>query len=161
MKESLENALEAVELTYKDLNEIANDMTRSFFEPVDNIINELQGDINGLDNDSIRDYMIKLALNAYSLGETKEKSALKAECAEALRKESFARSFNTSEGSAVARENNALLQTSDQVVIEALYNLVASLFKTKMDSTHRVIDTLKTVLMSRNMEAKLTTNVID
>ena len=161
MKQSLESALEAVELTYTDLNDVANDMTKSFFEPVDNIVKELEGDINGLDNDAIRDYMIKLALNSYSLSETKEKSALKAECAEALRKETFARSFNTSEGSAVARENNALLQTSDQVVVEALYNLVASLFKTKLDECHRIVDVMKTVLMSRNMEAKLTTNVID
>ena len=83
---NIHDALDTVEMTYAELNEISNDMTKSFFESVDKLIEEL-GDVNSLDNDVIRDYMIKLALNSYSLSEIKEKSALKAECAEAIRKE--------------------------------------------------------------------------
>ena len=160
MKPTVQQALENVEMTYQELNEVANEMTSSFFESVNSIINELN-DINELSNDDIRNYMIKLALNSYSLAEIKEKSALKAECAEALRKDKYARSFREAEGSAAIKENEAVVNTNEQVVVEALYNLIASLFKTKLDEAHRVVDVLKSVLMSRNAEAKLTTNVID
>ena len=160
MRPSVQDALDQVEMTYQELNEVANEMTQSFFEPVNSIIDELSN-INDLSNDMVRDYMIRLALNSYSLGEIKEKSALKAECAEALRKEKYARAFREAAGSAAIKENEALLNSSEQVVIEALYNLISSLFKTKLDEAHRVVDVLKSVLMSRNAEAKLTTNVID
>ena len=160
MKPTVQEALDAVEMTYQDLNEVATDMTATFFEPVNKIIDELS-DINELSNDMVRDYMIRLALNSYSLAEIKEKSALKAECAEALRKDKYARSFREAAGSAAIKENEAVLNTNEQVIIEALYNLIASLFKTKLDEAHRVVDVLKSVLMSRNAEAKLTTNVID
>lgn len=160
MKSTVQEALDKVEMTYQELNEVANEMTETFFEPVDKIIEELSN-INDLSNDMVRDYMIRLALNSYSLSEIKEKSALKAECAEALRKEKYARSFREAAGSAAIKENEALLNSNEQVIIEALYNLVSSLFKTKLDECHRVVDVLKSVLMSRNAEAKLTTNVID
>lgn len=160
MKPGVQDALDAVEMTYADLNEVANEMTANFFEPINKIIEELR-DVNELSNDMVRDYMIRLALNSYSLGEIKEKSALKAECAEALRKEQYAKSFREASGSAAIKENEALLGSNEQVIVEALYNLISSLFKTKLDEAHRVVAVLQSVLMSRNMEAKLTTNVID
>lgn len=157
---NVHNALESVEMTYSDLTEIANEMVSDFFEPANRIINELK-DINSLTNDEIRNYMIRLSLAAYSLGEIKEKSALKAEIAQALRKESIARNYAESEGTASNKENTAILRSNQQIVAEALYNLIANLFRTKMDSCHRTVDVLKSVLMSRNMEAKLTTSVVD
>ena len=159
-KKSLQEALDEVEMTYAELMDIAKDITSEFFQPIDAIIAKLR-DVNVLSNDEIRNYMIQLSLAAYSLGETKEKSALKAEIAEAVRKENFAKNFTLGEGAIAVRENNALIESSAEAVGEALYNLVANLFKTKLDACHRVIDILKAVLMSRNMEAKLTANTID
>ena len=159
-KITLQQALDNVEMTYQELNEIAKDIVSEFFEPVDKIIREL-GDINELSNDDLRNYMIKLSLNAYSLSELKEKSAMKAQIAESLRKEAIARNYMEASGTASAKENEATVNSSAEMVSEALFGLVSGLFKSKQDSAHRVVDTLKSVLMSRNMEAKLTTNNID
>ena len=159
-KVSLNDALDKVEMTYQQINEIAKDIVSEFFDQADSLIRELK-DVNELDNDSIRNYMIKLSLTSYSLSEVKEKSAMKAEIAETLRKESVARNYIEATGTASAKENEATLNSSSEMVSEALFNLVSSLFKTKADEIHRVVDTLKSVLMSRNMEAKLTSNSID
>lgn len=159
-KASLNDALDRVEMTYQEINEIAKDIVSEFFGQADGLIKELK-DINELDNDSIRNYMIKLSLTSYSLSEVKEKSAMKAEIAETLRKEAVARNYIEATGTASAKENEATLNSSSEMVSEALFNLVSSLFKTKSDEIHRVVDTLKSVLMSRNMEAKLTSNSID
>lgn len=160
MAVKLNAALEAVEMTYKDLNTVANEITNDFFEPINKIISDLN-DINSLDNDSIRNYMIRLSLAGYSLGEVKEKSAFKAELSEAIRKETFARNYAQAEGTSSSKDNTATLQSSSEIVTEALYNLVANLFKTKLDEVHRIISVLQSVLVSRNMEAKLTINTID
>lgn len=159
-KVSLNDALDRVEMTYQEINEIAKDIVSEFFGQADSLIRELK-DLNELDNDSIRNYMIKLSLTSYSLSEVKEKSAMKAEIAETLRKEAVARNYVEATGTASAKENEATLNSSSEMVSEALFNLVSSLFKTKSDEIHRVVDTLKSVLMSRNMEAKLTSNTID
>lgn len=159
-KITLQEALDNVEMTYQELNKIAKDIVSEFFAGADSLIDELK-DVNELDNDSIRNYMIKLSLTAYSLSEVKEKSAMKAEIAESLRKEAMARNYVEASGTASAKENEATINTSAEAVSEALFNLVAGLFKTKQDQIHRVVDTLKSVLMSRNMEAKLTSNTID
>ena len=58
------------------------------------------------------------------------------------------------DASAAVKDKVALLATSEETVSEALYNLVANLFKTKLDSIHRMIDTLKSILMSRMQEQK-------
>ena len=159
-KITLQQALDNVEMTYQELNNIAKDIVSEFFEQADDLIAEVK-DINELDNDAIRNYMIKLSLTSYSLSEVKEKSAMKAEIAQSLRKQAAATNYVEAEGTASAKENQATINTSAEMVSEALFNLVAGLFKTKQDELHRVVDTLKSVLMSRNMEAKLTTNTID
>lgn len=159
-KVSLNDALDRVEMTYQEINEIAKDIVSEFFGQADSLIRELK-DLNELDNDSIRNYMIKLSLTSYSLSEVKEKSAMKAEIAETLRKEAVARNYIEATGTASAKENEATLNSSSEMVSEALFNLVSSLFKTKQDEMHRVISVLQSVLVSRNMEAKLTTNSID
>ena len=157
---TLQQALDNVEMTYQEINEIAKDIVSEFFEQADSLIREVR-DVHELDNDTIRNYMIRLSLTSYSLSEVKEKSAMKAEIAETLRKEAVARNYIEATGTASAKENEATLNSSSEMVSEALFNLVSSLFKTKADELHRVVDTLKSVLMSRNMEAKLTSNTID
>ena len=43
---------------------------------------------------------------------------------------------------------------AENIVVSCLYELVASLVKTKLDSLHRLVDVLKSVLMSKMQEAK-------
>ena len=160
-KKSLQEALANVEMTYQEISEMAKDMTEDLFEPINDIVNKIGSNINNLTNDQLRDYMIQLGVRSFSLSEIKEKSLSKAQCAEILRKEAYAQSFNAAEGSVGVKDNIALLEVSGEVVAETLYDLVSSLFRTKTESVHKMIDVLKMVLMSRMSEAKLTANSID
>ena len=160
-KRNLSEALEQVEMTYRELNSIAKDMTDEIFAPINAIVDNINCNINNLTNDQIRDYMIQLGVRSFSLSEIKEKSITKAQCAEILRKEAYSESFNAVEGSIGVKDNKATLEVSGEMVAETLYDLVSSLFKSKVESIHKMIDVLKTVLMSRMSEAKLSANSID
>ena len=158
---SLNEALANVEGTYAEVVEIANDMLSDIFDPINSLVSEIREAGAGISAEALRDYMVRLQLRSYEISDIKEKSALKAECAEALRKEKYARTFNAAEGTAGVRDNTAFLASSEEIIVEALYNLVASLLKTKLDEVHRLIDTLKSILMSKMQEAKLAMNGIE
>lgn len=160
-KPSLLAALDNVEATYADVVEIANDMLNDIFAPIDSLINEIRDSGAGASIETVRDYIIRLQLRAYEISDIKEKSTLKAECAEALREEKYAQVFNSSEGTAGAKSNTALLAASEETIVEALFNLVASRLKTKLDQLHRMVDALKSILMSKMQEAKLAMNGIE
>jgi hypothetical protein len=154
MDKKLETALNNVETTYGELVEIANGMLDPMFEPINAVISRVSASVNAMSIDQIRDYILTLQLKAFEISEIKEKAALKAELAETLQKERFAVSFNSFEGSAAAKDKLALVETSSEIVSEALYNLVANLLKTKVDQLHRLVDALKSILMSRMQETK-------
>lgn len=159
MRGNLEQALENTETTYQQLVEIANEIVDDYTKEINALIKSATARSENMSNDDIRQFILQLALKSYTFSEVKEKSVLKAECAEALRKEAYAKAFNALEGSNAVRENNAMVEISDEVLTEAIYNLVASLLKVKLDEIHRVVDALKTILMSRMQEAKLSAGI--
>ena len=150
----LEEALQNVELTYKELVAISNDMLAPLFNPINELVAKINATVNALSIDQIRDYILQLQLKAFEISETKEKAALKAELADTLQKEKFATSFNGFDGSAAVKDKLALIETAPELVSETLYNLVANLLKTKVDQLHRLVDALKSILMSRMQENK-------
>ena len=154
MNAKLETALTNVETTYGDLVEIANSMLKPMFDPINQLVSTISATVNALSIDQIRDYILQLQLKAFEISETKEKAALKAELAETLQKEKFAISFNSLEGSAAVKDKLATVENSSEVIAEALYNLVSNLLKTKLDQLHRLVDALKSILMSRMQETK-------
>lgn len=156
----VDEALKKVEATYGELKEIANDMLDPFFKPVDATINRLGSNINVLTVDTIRNVILELALASYKIGEIKDKTGIKAEIAEALKKEKYATTHNKTDGTVATKENTALLESSPEIVTEILYDLVSSLTKTKVDEIHRVVDALKSVLMSRMQEIKMNIEVV-
>ena len=158
MDKKLETSLNNVEATYSELVVIANDMLGLIFTPINEIINQVNANVNAMPIDQIRDYILTLQLKAFEISEIKEKAALKAELAEVLQKEKFAVSFNGLDGSAAAKEKLALVETSAEIVTEALYSLVANLLRTKLDQLHRLVDALKSILMSRMQENKFIQN---
>lgn len=159
MRSSLEDALTSVDKTYAELVAIANDIVNPCLKEIDKIMKEAYDNIHELSNDDIRHMIIALSLKSYAFSSIKEKSSLKAECAEALRKEAYAIEYNKAEGAVAARDNNATIEISNEILTECVYNLVADMLKTKLDECHRVVDSLKTVLMSRMAEAKLANNL--
>lgn len=156
MKQGVKEALKSVDMTYNDLIEIVDDTKDSILQDVDYILDGLQPD--KLTNDSIRDCIVRLSLKSYYFSEVKDKSAFKAQMAETIRKEAYAKSYGAAEGTVAQRDSEAQLNVSCEIIAEEIHNLMAALFKTKLDEIHRVIDALKTVLMSRMSEAKLINN---
>ena len=155
MKQNVNTALDNVDAAYSDLIEIANSIIEDVCGDIDRMTQSAYNNIENLTNETIRDMLLRLSLRSYSFSEIKEKSAFKAALAETLRKEAYSRNFNSTEGSVAVRDNTAVVNTSSEIIAEEIYTLTASLFKTKLDELHRVVDTLKTVLMSRMQEAKL------
>lgn len=159
MRKELEQALNNVEMTYGEITEIANDLVDTYTKDINPIINYIGDNVERLNNDEIRTLMLKLSVKAYSFGDVKERSIIKAECAEMLKKEMFARSFNETEGSVATKDNTALIKSSNEIVTQCIYDLVASLFKVKLEELRRLIDSLKTILMSRLSEMKISNSV--
>ena len=156
MKERLEQALNNVELVYNDVKEIADELIKEYTQDITTLIHYTSNNVENLSNDDIRVLILKLSIKAYSFGDIKEKAAIKAECAEMLKKEKYAIEFNKAEGSNAVRENTSILNISEEVVSQTIYDLVAGMYKVKLDEIRRIIDSLKTVLTSRLSEAKLT-----
>lgn len=155
MNKNVSAALDAIDLAYDELVSIANDIARSVVGDLDVMMDSAYADVERLSNDAIRDLMLRLSLRSYSFSEVKEKAAFKATLGETLRKEAYANNFNSAEGTVAVRENKAILESSNEILAEEIYNLVAAIFKSKIDEIHRIVNTLQTVLMSRMSEAKL------
>ena len=123
--------------------------------PVYDLISVIGEDINSLSLDQLKDLMWKLQYKAYVLSEVKEKSSLKAELAETIQKEKAAQRFMEVDGTAGAKANMALIDTSEETVVQLLYENVSSQLKTKLDQLHRLVNVIQSILMTRMQEAKL------
>ena len=154
MNPKLEQALNSVEMSYGELVEIVNSIVQPILKPINDTVDLVNAAANNMPIDSLRNYMLDLQLKAFSLSEIKEKSGLKAELAEALQKEKYAISFNSLEGSATVKDKLAIVENAPEVLSVAMYNLISSLLKTKLDQVHRLIDCMKSILMSRMQETK-------
>lgn len=151
----LQTAMDEVKSTYKEVIAIGNEMIAHYTGQADSEIKFLLENIDSLSNEMIRNSLLKISLVSYSFSEVKEKSALKADIAETLRKEKYANEFLLAEGSVATKDNTATIATSGEIVTDLLFSYVSSALKTKLDEQHRVVDTLKSVLISRQSEAKL------
>lgn len=157
MNAQVSKALDNIDVAYDDLIDIANSLCEELLGDVNKIMQHAYDNIENLTNEDIRNILLKLSLRSYSFSEIKEKAAFKATLGETLRKEAYAKSFNLTEGTVAVRENASIINTSAEILAEEIYTLVSNMFKVKLDEIHRVVDTLKSVLMSRMQEAKLTT----
>ena len=155
---SLNEALQNTDTLYEELQEISKSILASCNKEANDLIQSIRGRVDNLSDEDIRRFMLKISLVSFSFSELKEKSTLKAQCAEILKKERYATEFHKAEGSVAAKESMATLNASQEVLVEAVYTMVATSLKTKLDELHRVVDSLKSVLMSRMSEAKLTSN---
>ena len=145
----------SVDEMYKSLTKVADDIVSKHTKDIDKIVKEIENNVEKLDNKEIRMYTLKLSSLAYSLGDLVEHADLKRDCANALVKETSAKEFNLAAGTVDTKKNVALLNSSQEQAVSMLYNTVADLFKTKLNSVYRVVDSLKNVLISRNAEAIL------
>lgn len=157
MNAQVSKALDNIDIAYDDLIDIANSLCEELLGDINKIMQQAYDNIENLTNEDIRNILLRLSLRSYSFSEIKEKAAFKATLGETLRKEAYAKSFNQTEGTVAVRENTSIINTSAEILAEEIYTLVSNMFKVRLDEIHRVVDTLKSVLMSRMQEAKLTT----
>ena len=69
--------------------------------------------------------------------------------------------FNEADGAAAVKNNIALIQTSEEIVVQSLYESISSQLKTKVDQLHRMVDAIKSILVTRMQEAKLTISNVE
>ena len=155
MAKTFKEAQRDVNDMYKSLTQIADDIIRKNTDDISKIMKEIENNIETIDNNDLRKYTLKLAAMAYALGDKVEHANLKRDCANALLKETNAKEFNLAAGPVATKQNVALLNTSQEVAVNILYNMVADSMKAKLQMTNRMLDSIKNVLISRNAEAKI------
>jgi len=157
----MDEAFKDTDDLYNQLSVIAKDIASRYTSEVDEIIEYASDHVNDMNNDQVRALLTDLSFKAYSIGEAREFSSLKRECSESILKEVQAVSFNSSEGTIDVRKNTALLKSSNESLTNIIYETVAGLLKVKLDECHRIVDALKTVILTRNTESKLNMTIND
>lgn len=152
--ENLDEATKAVDDIYDQLAPMATSIMSSFSKNLDAMIDQINA-MPTLTNEEIRLYMLKLSIESYIFAGNKDTASLKSACAKALLQEKQAILFNEAEGTVNARTNIATINSSDNQIVNILYNTVTDLMKTKLDETHRMINALSNILISRQADAKI------
>lgn len=155
---NIDNAKKDLDETYDYLVASVREVTKEMTAPLDSIVKELSKGINLYSNQELWDFQVRLGLEAYALGNIREKSSLKEACADALYKESLARSFTDSIGTQEAKKQQSVLQSIDKQAVSMLWASVSSLLKTKCDEAHRLVNILQGIQISRAAEAKQAAN---
>ena len=155
MSRTFKEAQSEVNDLYKNLVQIADDIVNKNTKDITSVIKKIENDIENLSDNDLRLYTLKLATQAYSLGDKVEHANLKRDCASAILKETSAKEFNMADGAVASKQNVALLNTSQEVAVNLLYRMVADSMKTKLQLANKVLDSIKNVLISRQSEAKI------
>ena len=154
----LKDAQKAVDEVYGEMKSFIDKTIEIYLKDTNDVIKKLEDNLFELSNEDVRSAIVELSLKSYRLSDIKEKSALKAELAETLRKSMYSSVFNETQGSVAVRENEATISINNEILVEKTYDSIASTLKTKLDEIHRVVDALKSVLVSRLSEEKLALN---
>lgn len=147
--------IDIVNQVYSALNSQAKEIVKEYTRNIDVTIKDIKDNINNLSNNQIRTYVLSLSLSAYDLGELKDKTNMSREIASIIVDEAYATSYNAQVGTVAQRENSATLSISKEKATSTLFTLVANMIKTKLDEVHRIVDTLKNILISRASDRKL------
>jgi hypothetical protein len=158
LDETLAEGMDNIQTIYNSLNSQAKEIVKNYTKKIDDLIKTVSDNVNNLSNEDIRNIELQLSLMAYDLGELKDKTCIAAEIAEIIQDETEADAWNTAVGNNEQRKNTAILSSSKEKAVAKLYKLVASQIRTKLDEAHRVVDTLKSILISRASDRKLTDN---
>jgi hypothetical protein len=158
LDENLVDGMSNIQTIYNSLNSQAKEIVKNYTKKIDDLIKQVSDNVNNLSNEDIRNIELQLSLMAYDLGELKDKTCIAAEIAEIIQDETEADAWNTATGNNEQRKNTAILASSKEKAVAKLYKLVASQIRTKLDEAHRVVDTLKSILISRASDRKLTDN---
>lgn len=154
----ISEALAAVDSTYEELASKAEEILSMYIAEPNKIIEEARNNSSNPSNDYIRELIWRLALSSYGFSEIRDKAYLKKSCAEVIKDVNYSCELSKAEGTVAQKQSTATLNNVESILVEALYEMVANSLKTKLDEIHRVVDSLKNILISRQSEAKLAFN---
>lgn len=143
-----------VQSMFDSLAPIVLEVAGKYSKEADKLIDKLVN-ANSFTNEELREAILQLSIEAYMFSMSKDASILKQDCATTLLKESQAKLYNATQGTQVVRQNQSIVDSVDKQVVNMLYSAVANMMKTKLDEIHRLLNTLNSILISRNAEAKL------
>ena len=140
---------------YKQLKPIVKETVNKNTKEVDAIIDKIKKNFTTLTNKELQDYMLQLSIESYYLAERKDMSLLMQECAIALTKGAQADTFNSTAGTQAVRSNQAIVESMDKQVVAMIQSAVANDMKSKLEESHRIVNVLSSILISKNAENKL------
>ena len=140
---------------YFQLSDAAKETIGEIVKPIDNIVKELSKGINLFSNTELWDFQLRLGIESYKLANIKEQSSLKEACAEALYKESIAKSYAEATGAAETKKQASILASIEKQAVFMLYTSISGILKAKLDEAHRLVNIIQNIQISRAAEAKL------
>ena len=140
---------------YFQLSDAAKETIGEIVKPIDNIVKELSKGINLFSNTELWDFQLRLGIESYKLANIKEQSSLKEACAEALYKESLAKSYAEATGAAETKKQASILASIEKQAVSMLYTSISGILKAKLDEAHRLVNIIQNIQISRAAEAKL------
>ena len=146
---------QAVEVVYKNLVDVGNDIVNEASASIDKMVKKLKREYTTMSNSELCKFITELSVELYFFGQQKDRAILEQMCADALYKNGLAREFVFNEGSILDRQTIASINNNDKLTVKLLYDLVSNSLKTKLDEAHRLITVINNIVISRNAEAKL------
>ena len=140
---------------YFQLSDAAKETIGEIVKPIDDIVKELSKGINLFSNTELWDFQLRLGIESYKLANIKEQSSLKEACAEALYKESIAKSYAEATGAAETKKQASILASIEKQAVFMLYTSISGILKAKLDEAHRLVNIIQNIQISRAAEAKL------
>ena len=155
MSIKIDQANNDVNEIYFQLSEAAKETISEIVKPIDDIVKELSKGINLFSNTELWDFQLRLGIESYKLANIKEQSSLKEACAEALYKESLAKSYAEATGAAETKKQASILASIEKQAVSILYTSISGILKAKLDEAHRLVNIIQNIQISRAAEAKL------
>ena len=155
MSIKIDQANNDVNEIYFQLSEAAKETISEIVKPIDDIVKELSKGINLFSNTELWDFQLRLGIESYKLANIKEQSSLKEACAEALYKESLAKSYAEATGAAETKKQASILASIEKQAVSMLYTSISGILKAKLDEAHRLVNIIQNIQISRAAEAKL------
>lgn len=155
MSVKIDQANNDVNEIYFQLSDAAKETISEIIKPIDDIVKELSKGINLFSNTELWDFQLRLGIESYKLANIKEQSSLKEACAEALYKESLAKSYAEATGAAETKKQASILASIEKQAVSMLYTSISGILKAKLDEAHRLVNIIQNIQISRAAEAKL------
>lgn len=166
-EDKVSNLLSDTDENSKYFTRITNQIVDSYTSDLSEIMDQLYGIINGsadMTDQTIEEYMLKLANTIYYVGDRLEIVGIKADVAKAAKQEIYNEAYLNNQvkdsdkrNKTTVAENVATAEAASQYesVIQAIYERTYKIIKFKIDAAQEMLSTLKKICSRRMQELDL------